>query len=265
MADRYPLGSPFQENRLMPKTESQNAKLITDAQIEHLCETLGHVFKEPLLLRAALTHPSLGGMKSQKKGGNSSPYERLEFLGDRVLGLVMAEWLYALFPDAKEGDLAKRHAALVNRDALRAVAHEIALERYLRLAHGEVPEVAHKNMAVLPDAMEAVIGALYLDAGLEAAGAFIRKYWGEAINAPASPPIDAKTALQEWAQGRGFPLPVYTVLDRSGPAHAPRFVLEVSVKGFEPVKAEGPSKRLAEKRAAALLLVEVQKKAEKKD
>jgi ribonuclease-3 len=253
MAFCDPLGPVVQENRLMSQKDSASFRFIPDAQIVDLEQALGHVFQDTGLLRQALTHPSLGGVKNQRHG-LSSPYERLEFLGDRVLGLVMAEGLYRLFPDAKEGELAKRHAALVNRDALRVVARALSLTRYLRLAHGEVPEVAHKNMAVLADAMEAVIGALYLDAGLEVARAFIQTHWDDMVHEAVSPPVDPKTALQEWAQGRGLPLPVYTVLSHAGPAHAPVFQLQVSVRGFAPVTAEGPSKRLAEKKAAAALL-----------
>src|SRR5271168_5383526 len=132
-----------------------------------LADKLGHQFATPRLLEDALTHPSLSGARSRKKG---APYERLEFLGDRVLGLAIAEWLYETFPNADEGEMAKRHAALVNREALRAVAQEIGLGQFVRLARGEnaSPGVGgdRKNIATLPDAMEAVIGALYLDGGL---------------------------------------------------------------------------------------------------
>ncbi len=225
------------------------------SHINELCARLGHDFAKPDLLQAALTHPSLTGTRARKKGG-SSPYERLEFLGDRVLGLVIAEWLFALFPESNEGDLAKRHASLVNRDALKAVALEIGLDRHLHVAHGEDVKAARKNVGTLSDAMEAVIGALYLDGGLEPARAFIHKYWrGAEASEPA--PADPKTALQEWAQGQGLPLPVYKVVERSGPAHEPKFVIEVAVKGYEPARAEGSSKRLAEKAAAAALMQNV--------
>ncbi|NTU77110.1 MAG: ribonuclease III [Alphaproteobacteria bacterium] len=224
-------------------------------KISDLTARLGHEFAKADLLQDALTHPSLAGQKPRKKG-RTTPYERLEFLGDRVLGLVIADWLYQLFPDSNEGDLAKRHAALVNRDALRAIALEIGLEKHVRLARGEDASAARKNLATLSDAMEALIGALYLDGGIEVARAFIQRYWRQAT-AVEEAPADPKTALQEWAQGRGLPLPVYKVLERSGPAHAPKFIIQVSVKDFEPMQAEGPSKRLAEKAAAQLLLEQV--------
>jgi ribonuclease-3 len=222
-----------------------------------LAEKLGHQFASPRLLEDALTHPSLAGATRQKKKG--APYERLEFLGDRVLGLAIAEWLYETFPNADEGEMAKRHAALVNREALRAVAQEIGLGQFVRLARGEDAGAARKNLATLPDAMEAVIGALYLDGGFDAARAFIHQYWQRDI-AVSETPADPKTTLQEWAQGQGLPLPVYRVLEHTGPAHAPKFVIEASVKGFDPVQADGDSKRAAQKAAATKLLEHVHKK-----
>lgn len=221
-----------------------------------LAEKLGHAFASIRLLEDALTHPSLSGARQRKKG---APYERLEFLGDRVLGLAIAEWLYETFPAASEGEMAKRHAALVNRDALRSVAVEIGLAQFVRLARGEDPQAARKNLATLPDAMEAVIGALYLDGGFAAARSFIHKYWQRDI-AVSETPADPKTALQEWAQGQSLPLPVYQVVENTGPAHAPKFVIEASLKGFPSAQAEGNSKRDAQKAAAAKLLEMVTKK-----
>jgi len=221
-----------------------------------LAEKLGHAFANPRILEDALTHPSLSGAKTRKNG---APYERLEFLGDRVLGLVIAEWLYETFPSATEGDMAKRHAALVNRNALRAVAQEIGLAKFVRVARGEDVEAARKNLVTLPDAMEAVIGALYLDGGLKAAQKFIRRYWQRTI-AVSEAPADPKTTLQEWAQGKSLPLPTYRDIEKTGPAHAPKFVVEVSVKGFPPAVADGNSKRDAQKAAAAKLLDTLPKK-----
>jgi ribonuclease-3 len=220
-----------------------------------LISQLGHSFKKPEILQDALTHPSLAGLRSGKKSGGQ-PYERLEFLGDRVLGLVVAEWLYERFPEADEGEMAKRHAALVNRDALRLVADQIGLGQYLRLARGEEAGGARKNIATLPDAMEAVIGALYLDGGYNAASRFIRRYWQKDIEI-AETPADPKTSLQEWAQGHGLPLPQYKVIEHSGPAHAPKFLIEASVRGHAPITAEGNSKREAQKEAAKLLMQQI--------
>jgi len=225
--------------------------------VSELMQKLGHDFATSQLLEDALTHPSLAGFRARAKN-SAPPYERLEFLGDRVLGLVIAEWLYERFPDANEGEMAKRHAALVNRDALRAVADEIGLGRYLHLARGEEAGGARKNIATLPDAMEAVIGALYLDGGYKAATQFIRRYWQKDIEVSEAP-ADPKTLLQEWAQGRGLPLPHYKVIEHSGPAHAPNFTIEVAVKGHKPVSAAGDSKRAAEKAAAKLLIEQIRK------
>jgi ribonuclease III len=225
------------------------------ADAADLMAQLGHRFASPQLLEDALTHPSLSGLRKRGKAG-APAYERLEFLGDRVLGLAIAEWLYERFPEANEGEMAKRHAALVNREALRAVAVEIGLGHYLHLARGEEAGAARKNIATLPDAMEAVLGALYLDGGFAPAVAFIRRYWQKDVDVSEAP-ADAKTVLQEWAQGRGLPLPSYKVIERSGPAHAPKFVIEASVKGFAAVSAEGDSKRAAEKMAAKLLLQQI--------
>lgn len=225
------------------------------ADPEGLMDSLQHHFTQPDILQDALTHPSLSGLRTGKKSGGQ-PYERLEFLGDRVLGLVIAEWLYERFPEADEGEMAKRHAALVNREALRAVAVEIGLGQYVRLARGEEAGGTRKNIATLPDAMEAVIGALYLDGGYDAASRFIHRYWQKDIEI-AEAPADPKTSLQEWAQGRGLPLPQYKVIEHSGPAHAPKFLIEASVRGHAPVTAEGNSKRAAQKEAAKMLMEQI--------
>jgi len=226
----------------------------TASQAEELALTLGHNFAKLELLQQALTHPSLAGFRQRKKGAMA--YERLEFLGDRVLGLIIAHWLYETYPEASEGELAKRHAALVNREALRKVALDIGLGKYLRLARGEEADSGRKNLATLSDALEAVLGALYLDGGLTPASAFIHRFWQRDI--AIDTPDDPKTALQEWAQAQGLPLPAYRVVERSGPAHAPKFIVEASIKGSDPVSAAGNSKREAEKAAAQLLLAQTQ-------
>lgn len=227
----------------------------TATKTQELTARMGHEFANPTLLQEALTHPSLAGLKQRKKSG-VVPYERLEFLGDRVLGLVVAHWLYELFPQASEGELAKRHASLVNRDALHDIALEIGLERHLRLARGEEASAARKNLSTLSDALEALIGALYLDGGLEVPRRFIKRYWRQATDVDTTP-ADPKTALQEWAQGQGLPLPAYKVIEHTGPAHAPKFRIEVTVKGHPPAIAEGQSKRAAEKAAAQVLMAQV--------
>ena len=224
-----------------------------------LAPVLGHVFASPELLVDALTHPSLAGVNRAAAAGGCArvpgqAYERLEFLGDRVLGLIVAEWLLERFPKEREGSLARRHAALVRREALAVVADAVDLGRYLRLSPGEQGSGGRANLTILADACEAVIGALYLDGGLEVARCFVRRAWGAQIDAAVVPPQDCKTALQEWAQGQGKPLPAYKIVRRSGPAHEPEFEVAVWVEGHPRVHGVGRSRRLAETIAARDLL-----------
>lgn len=210
---------------------------------------LGHRFADGGLLETALTHPGFGGGRAAH-----ADYERLEFLGDRVLGLVIAEWLMEHYPREKEGALAKRHASLVKREALARVAEAVGLGRYLLLSPAEDAGGGRTNPSILADACEAVIGALYLDGGLDPVRRFIRRHWNDTLDRSVPPPLDPKTALQEWAQGRGRPLPAYELVEQSGSAHAPLFRVRVQVAGMEPVVGSGTSKRAAEKDAARLLL-----------
>jgi ribonuclease-3 len=219
--------------------------------LEELAAVLGHEFADPGLLREALTHPSVTG-----ESGVTS-YERLEFLGDRVLGLVAAELLFARFPREPEGALALRQAALIRGEALAEVAREIGLGRHLILAKGEDEAGGRDNPAILADSCEAVIAALFLDGGLEAAARFIEERWRARAEAQSHPPQDAKTALQEWAQGMGKPLPSYRTLAMEGPPHEPVFSVEVRLEGVAPVTARGLTKRAAEQAAAAALLEKV--------
>ncbi len=219
-----------------------------DPNIETLVATLGHGFRRPELLRQALTHASA----TPNRRGGQADYERLEFLGDRVLALIIADLLIARFPAEPEGALARRLSALVCRETLAVVAGEIGLDRHLILGPGEQgPEV---GASLLADACEAVIGALYLDGGLRAAAGFVEPHWIPCLEAEPTPPQDAKTTLQEWAQGRGLPLPDYREVAREGPPHEPLFTLEVTVQGHAPARGRGRSKRLAQQGAAASLL-----------
>lgn len=207
---------------------------------------LGHEFDAPQLLHEALTHSSAAVVTGRPT------YERLEFLGDRVLGLVVAERLFERYPEESEGGLARRHAVLVSRRTLVVVAKEIGLGDWIDMPPGETAAGTHRRPAILADACEAVIGALYLDAGLDAARAFIDRYWGALIE--EAPPGEPKTQLQEWAQGRGRPLPVYRTVKTEGPPHEPVFTIEVSIEGRPPARATGRSKRMAEQEAARLML-----------
>lgn len=215
-----------------------------------LQDLLRHQFRDGDLLISAMTHASTG---------NDHNYERLEFLGDRVLGLVMAELLYKLFPNEPEGHLAKRHAALVQGALLCVIAREINLGDSLILSDAERAGGGADNENMLADGLEAVIGALYLDAGLAPCQELITRLWGDRVSILSSPPQDPKTTLQEWAQGRGLPLPLYELSDRSGPDHAPVFTIRVTVQGFAPVSATGASRRAAEKESARILLEQLQK------
>ncbi len=217
--------------------------------MSELERVLGHRFVRPELLAAALTHPSSCARRS-----GPADFERLEFLGDRVLALVAADQLFERFPGESEGALAHRHVALVRREALESVARDIDLGRHLVLSRGEAESAGRDHPGILGDALEAVIAALYLDGGLDAARSFIARHWPALMLADAVPPKDAKTALQEWAQGAGRPLPSYEVVHREGPDHKPLFSVEVRVEGEAPATAVGPSKRIAEQAAAERLL-----------
>lgn len=222
-----------------------------------LAERLGHRFARPELLVRALTHPSA----AKQRGARDDSYERLEFLGDRVLGLIVADLLLARFPGEAEGALAVRHAELVRRETLAEVAGELGLERHLRLAKGEEAAGERQNPALLANACEAVIGALYLDGGLGVARGLIESFWTARLESMSEPPQDPKTGLQEWAQKRGLALPHYREVGREGPAHEPHFTIEASVAGHEPARGEGRSKRLAEQAAAERLLARVRDQA----
>jgi ribonuclease-3 len=216
--------------------------LTTDAR-----DVLGHDFARPELLREALTHRSVTG----RRRGFSN--ERLEFIGDRVLGLAMAEWLAERFPDAQEGELGIRLAHLVSQPVLAEIAETIGLDGLLSVAPGEARAGVKRRATVLSDALEATIGAIYLDGGLEPARGFVRRAWAGAIARQTVPPKDAKSALQEWFHARGRAMPDYEIVSREGPSHAPQFVVRVSADGKTGTGSAG-SKRVAEQAAAADLL-----------
>ncbi|HEX4366979.1 MAG TPA: ribonuclease III [Rhodopila sp.] len=214
---------------------------------------LGHVFNRPDLLQEALTHRSAAQVRGQGKGRRQASNERLEFIGDRVLGLTMAEWLAERFPREQEGELGRRLAYLVSQPVLATVADTAGLAAALSVSPGEAKAGVAKRATVLADALEAALGALYLDGGLDPARNFVRRAWNQAMTDQADPPKDAKTALQEWAQKRGMDLPDYQITGRSGPPHAPAFVVTVTV-GALGADGSGGSKRAAEQRAAEALL-----------
>jgi ribonuclease-3 len=211
-----------------------------------LSEKLGYKFQDEALLRRALTH---AGADSERSN------ERLEFLGDRVLALIVSENLYRRYPEEDEGALTRRVHALVRWEACAKVGEEIGLWDHLVLTRSEAAGGRARG-PIVGSACEAVIAALYLDGGMGAARGFIERQWEKMFADPGADTRDAKTRLQEWAQARGRDgaAPVYALKEQEGPDHAPRFVVEARVKGFDPVTGEGGSKRQAEQDAAAKLL-----------
>lgn len=204
----------------------------------------GHRFKDRALIERALTHASAGAADN----------EQLEFLGDRVLGFLVAEVLIAQFPHEKEGGLALKLNALVRMETCARVAEAAGIDKALILAPSEERSGGRRKAAILGDACEAVIAALYLDGGIEAARNFVTKYWQPLMSEVTGDLRDPKNALQEWAQGRRLGTPSYRLARREGPDHAPRFTVEVSVKGEAPALGEGTSLRSAEQAAARALM-----------
>lgn len=217
------------------------------ADLSAFMDRLGHRFATPELLVRALTHSSLG---SATRPDN----QRLEFLGDRVLGLSMAEALFHADNRASEGQLAPRFNALVRKETCAAVARDIDLGAVLKLGRSEMMSGGRRKEALLGDAMEAVIAAVYLDAGFEVARALVLRLWAGRISSVDSDARDPKTALQEWAQARGLPPPRYETLGREGPDHAPQFRIAVVLASGETEEAQAGSKRNAEQAAAKALL-----------
>jgi ribonuclease-3 len=216
--------------------------------MEALQERLGHRFRNQDLLAHALTHVSA----ASAPGGS---YQRLEFLGDRVLGLAIAGLLYRVFPHAPEGELSRRLSELVRRESCAEVAIAWDLGPFLKLGGGEVQTGGRKNQAILADVCEAVIGAAFIDGGFDAARMVVERAFGELLSTPRRPLRDPKSALQEWAQGRGLPTPTYTIVEQLGPSHAPKFTIMVAVQGSESGVGRGASKRAAEQEAARSLLL----------
>lgn len=218
-------------------------------RLQRAASLLGHDFTDRARLSEALTHRSAAsGRRSRGAGSN----ERLEFLGDRVLGLLVAEWLVERFPAEQEGELGPRLAHLVSRDTLAAIAAEIGLPDLLALASSDLAGGGN----VIADALEAALGALFLDGGLDAARRFVRRAWAGAMTAQIRPPKDPKTALQEFVLARGKPLPRYEIVETDGPSHAPVFVVTASGAGHTGTGRAG-TKRAAEREAAADLLAKL--------
>jgi ribonuclease-3 len=212
-------------------------------------KTIGYRFKDRELLDRSLTHISaIGG------GNRANSYQRLEFLGDHVLGLIISDMLFRAFPKGDEGELSRRLADLVRREACADVARAIELGPALRLGASEANAGGRMRTAILADVCEALVGAVYLDGGYDAAAKLVEKLWGERMRAPVRPLRDPKTILQEWAQARGLPTPSYREVERTGPHHDPEFRVSVALPNRETAEGVGRSKRTAEQAAAAAML-----------
>ena len=224
---------------------------MTDEEVEALQEALGHRFAATDELQLALTHSS-----HAKGAGPATHYERLEFVGDRVLGLCVADMLYEAFPDVAEGELSVRFNSLVSGETCTQIADEIGLADFIRTG-ADVKQVTSKRMrSVRADVVEAVIAAIYHDGGVEAARAFVKRYWRERLTAKGGGVADSKTALQEWAHTAHGATPHYEVTGRDGPDHAPRFTVRVDIADGASASGEGSSKRAAEQAAAERVLLE---------
>lgn len=208
---------------------------------------VGHAFTNRGLLEQALTHVSARASRLESN-------QRLEFLGDRVLGLAAADMLYRAFPRAEEGELSRRLAELVRRETCAEIAQEWGAQDFVRLGEGEAQSGGARKAAILADICEAIIGAAFLDAGFEKAAEIVRASFGARVDRTARARRDPKSALQEWAQGRGLPTPAYRIAGRSGPDHAPRFAIAVAVEGYAEAVGEGGSKRVGEQAAAEAFL-----------
>ncbi len=216
---------------------------------KELEKKLGYRFKDEALLARALTHSSLRGARKVREDN-----ERLEFVGDRVLGLAIAELLWATYPAATEGELARHLNRLVRGETCAKVGRQLGLGDFLMLSESEAGSGGRLKATILADAVEAVLGAIFLEAGFNKARDVVLRLWENEEVSFGQAAADPKSALQEWAQGQGLALPVYVEVERTGPDHAPRFTSEVHIKGRAPARGEGPSKRSAEQAAAMALL-----------
>lgn len=247
---------PARPKRTRLRRAGKSQKLALSKETRDALEAqLRYVFKDKALLDVAMTHPSALSKKDKPSDSN----QRLEFLGDRVLGLVMSERLYERRPGEQEGALAPRYNALVNKDACANAVRRMGLGQYIMLGVSERDNGGAEKVSILGDLCEAVIAALYLDGGLKAARAFIERAWAEQFANPPTRVKDAKSLLQEWAQARGFAVPKYETIGRSGPDHAPVFEVRVSAGPKAKETATGASKQDAERAAATALLDKLEK------
>jgi ribonuclease-3 len=218
-------------------------------------ESLEYIFDNKKLLEEALAHPSITRINEDDSFFN---YERLEFLGDSVLGLIIAELLIKKYKNEKEGALAKRQSGLIKGEAVANIARELNLGKYIKMTAGEESMGGRNNDSNLENSLEAIIGAIYLDGGLEPSRKFIVNHWANLVDDMKEPPKDPKTSLQELLQSRKLPIPEYIVVDASGPSHYPVFTIRLEVAGYESVCASGKSKKKAEKKVAKMMLEQIE-------
>jgi ribonuclease-3 len=252
-ADQSPKSAPNKSPAKEPKRRRRDT-----AAFE---ERIGYRFKDPALLEQALTHISaLSGARNR-----AASYQRLEFLGDHVLGLVVSDMLFRAFAKADEGEMSRRLADLVRKEACADVGRSIELGTAIRLGASEANAGGRGRTAILADVCEALIGAVFVDGGYPAAAALIERLWSERMRTPARPLRDSKTVLQEWAQARGLPTPAYREVERKGPHHDPEFRVTVELPDLAPAEGLGRSKRAAEQAAAAAMLTRAGVKADRLD
>ncbi len=244
LALRYKMDTIFYARSLIPPVHMLRPRKFKDLE-----KKLGYKFKRQDLLERALTHASVRG---GKKGRVDN--ERLEFIGDRVLGLAIVEVLNTDFPEANEGELARRYNRLVRGETCAKVARQLGLGEHLILSESEAESGGRNKDTILADAVEAVLGAVFVDSGFDKARAVVNRLWSASEETKPDAAADAKSALQEWAQGNGLALPLYVEIARKGPDHAPHFTSEVRINGKAPARGEGTSKRAAEQAAAGALL-----------
>jgi ribonuclease III len=220
----------------------------TDQEFQAIAALLGYTFRNRDLLKAALTHGS------GRKGKTNTTYQRLEFLGDRVLGLVIAEELYVRNPRKAEGALAQNFSVLVRAEACADAARDLNISEHIRVGQKEKAQGMATQTVILGDVMESILGAMYLDGGLEPARALIMRLWDERLSSRSKLVKDAKSFLQEWALAQGKAIPAYRIVSRDGPDHSPNFTIAVTIEGFAEAVASAQSKRNGEQLAAELFL-----------
>ena len=227
---------------------------LSQEAIKKISTILDYNFKNTDLISIALTHTSMSKYSKQIMN-----YERLEFLGDAIITAIISDLLYRTFSQEKEGDLAKRRSELVNGERMAEIANKLKLNDYIIMTDSEKKAKTHENKRVMEDILESITGAIYYDGGFEAAEKFVVTHWVEYLDQESIPPISPKAALQEWAQKKGIPIPIYKLINTEGEAHNPTFTIKVEVKNLPPISAKDKNKKAAENVTASALLQYIEK------